>query len=188
MTHRTRWLLLAAVGTAFVAGCSDDSFPTLSPKAPAKGVFVAPLTAAAEKPAATTSTATGTVNITFMDTLTIRYEVILNGADSITKVDFSAGDATTTGPIIFTAYNVAAGTYTVGGVLQSKVTGTLKQADILRTAASTAAGGTNLFTLPFTFDSLVTRIKAGTVYVNVHTRVNPTGDIRGQVTAATPSP
>jgi hypothetical protein len=165
-----------------MVACSDDSFPTLSPLAPAKSLFFAPLTGAAEKPTASTSAATGTVNITFMDTLTIRYEVILN-ADSVTKVDFSAGDATTTGPIIFTIYNVAAGTYTVGGVLTSKVTGTLKQADILRTAASTAAGGTNVFTAPFTFDSLVTRIKAGTVYVNVHTRVNPTGDIRGQVAA-----
>jgi CHRD domain len=182
MTHRTRWLLLAAAGTAFIAACSDDSFPALSPKAPAKSQFFAPLTAAAEKPTPSTSAATGTVNITFMDTLTIRYEVLLTGEDSVTKVDFSAADATTTGPIMFTIYNVPAGTYTVGGVLTSKVTGTLKQADILRTAATTVAGGTNVFTAPFTFDSLVTRIKAGTVYANVHTRVNPTGDIRGQVT------
>jgi hypothetical protein len=34
----------------------------------------------------------------------------------------------------------------------------------------------------FTFDSLMTRLNNGTAYVNVHTRRNPGGEIRGQIT------
>jgi hypothetical protein len=37
------------------------------------------------------------------------------------------------------------------------------------------------FTGVFTFDSLLTRIRAGTTYINVHTRKFPGGEIRGQV-------
>jgi hypothetical protein len=33
----------------------------------------------------------------------------------------------------------------------------------------------------FTFDSLLTRIRAGATYLNVHTRRNQAGEIRGQV-------
>jgi len=34
------------------------------------------------------------------------------------------------------------------------------------------------------FDSLLSRMRAGTVYVQVHTRLNPTGAIRGQIQPA----
>ena len=54
----------------------------------------------------------------------------------------------------------------------------------LATGTITRAGST--FTLPgFTFDSLLTDLRAGLIYVNVHTTVNPSGAIRGNM-AATP--
>jgi hypothetical protein len=38
------------------------------------------------------------------------------------------------------------------------------------------------FSGAFTYDSLLTRIRAGTTYLNVHTRRNGGGEVRGQVT------
>lgn len=43
--------------------------------------------------------------------------------------------------------------------------------------------GTNSVTLGITFDSLVSAIRAGNAYVNVHTTQNVGGEIRGQITA-----
>lgn len=43
--------------------------------------------------------------------------------------------------------------------------------------------GTNGVTLGITFDSLVSAIRAGNAYVNVHTTQNQGGEIRGQITA-----
>jgi hypothetical protein len=37
------------------------------------------------------------------------------------------------------------------------------------------------FSAPYTYDSLLARINGGTAYVNVHTRKNPGGEIRGQI-------
>jgi hypothetical protein len=51
--------------------------------------------------------------------------------------------------------------------------GTLSRLDIIRGAA--------VFQGAFTFDSLLFRVNNGTAYVNVHTKKNPGGEIRGTV-------
>jgi hypothetical protein len=55
---------------------------------------------------------------------------------------------------------------------------------IVRVGRITKAGTS--FVAPFTWDSLVTRINAGTAYINIHTRKNGGGEIRGQVTPVAP--
>ena len=44
------------------------------------------------------------------------------------------------------------------------------------------SNGVTTGTPAITFDSLVSAIRAGNAYVNVHTTANPGGEIRGQIT------
>jgi hypothetical protein len=60
-----------------------------------------------------------------------------------------------------------------GGGVSAAVTGVLRVGRITRAGTS--------FVAPFTWDSLLVRMNAGTAYVNVHSRRNPGGEIRGQV-------
>ena len=55
------------------------------------------------------------------------------------------------------------------------VNGVLRQADITRTST---------FSTGFNFDAVVSRIRDGTAYVNVHTTQFPAGEIRGQIAAS----
>jgi len=76
-----------------------------------------------------------------------------------------AGDANTAGPIMFGF--PATTPPTSFTTLTTLHTGTI-------TPTSTFSGS-------FTWDSLLTRLNAGTAYVNVHTRRNQGGEIRGQL-------
>ena len=53
---------------------------------------------------------------------------------------------------------------------------------MIRVGRLTRAGTS--FVAPFTWDSLLVRMNAGTAYVNVHTRRFGGGEIRGQIAAA----
>lgn len=160
-----------------LAACSDN-FPSLSPKAIARVLFGSVLDGPSERPTPVTTTASGSADVTMIptykdttlkvDTNIVRVQVLVSTIDSVTQSHIHAGDAATAGPVmVFILSNVAAG--------RAPITGTnrvLTQLDITRTSA---------FSAPFTFDSLITRIKAGTAYINVHTRRFPGGEIRGQI-------
>lgn len=168
-------VVVAAVGVG-LAACSDE-FPTRSGMSRPWALFQSALTGTAEVPAVTT-TASGSASVTMIptyrdssgkvDTNIVRVEVLVSAIDSVTQAHIHAGDALTAGPVmVFVLANVAAG--------RAPITGTgkvLTQLDITRTTAFSGA---------FTFDSLLTRIKIGTAYLNVHTRRNPGGEIRGQI-------
>jgi hypothetical protein len=163
-------LVVGAIIAAVVFGvsCSDD-FPSLSTKAPTKLLFTANLTPDQEKPTAATGVSSkGTSDVTVLDTNLIRVETRVSTIDSVTQSHIHAGDANTACPImVFLVANVAAG--------RAPVTGTdvtLSVVDINRATT---------FLSPFTFDSLMFRIKNGTAYTNVHTRKYPGGEIRGQI-------
>ena len=158
--------IVAAV--AFGVSCSD-SFPSLSTKAPTKLFFTANLTPDQEKPnPATGVSSKGTSDVTVLDTNLIRVETRVSTIDSVTQSHIHAGDANTAGPImVFLLANVAAG--------RAPVTGTDQQLSVVDIGRNTT------FLAPFTFDSLMFRIKNGTAYTNVHTRKYPGGEIRGQI-------
>ena len=100
-----------------------------------------------------------------MDSSTIRFEVKVSAIDSVTQAHIHTGSPGANGPVMVFLYGPAT-------TNQQTLNGVLRLVDITR--AST-------FSAPFTFDSVATRIRAGTAYVNVHTRKNPGGEIRGQV-------
>ncbi len=166
---------LLVVTALTVTACSED-YPNLSSLAPAKKNFVATLVGTNEVPSVTT-TAAGKMELVQEDSVNILYTLSTTSrTDSITMAHIHAGAAGATGPIMVwffpTEASRAAGT---GGGTAAAVNG------IVRVGRITRAGTT--FVAPFTWDSLLVRMNAGTAYANIHTRKNPSGEIRGQVTA-----
>lgn len=176
---RNQNLAVAAIAAAVLFGACSDEWPLLSVKSPAPGNYQATLTGAAEVPAVTT-TASGSATITILDTNLIRVQVNVLAIDSVTNSHIHAGDATTAGPVmvgIFGPFTNGAVVPTgVGSTTTTTLNGVLRVLDINRSSA---------FSGVYKFDSLMTRIKNGTAYVNVHTRKNGGGEIRGQIVPKT---
>ncbi|MGH8970802.1 MAG: CHRD domain-containing protein [Actinomycetes bacterium] len=76
---------------------------------------------------------------------------------------------------VFLCTNVGGGTAATPACppAPGKVTGTLRAADVIGPAGQGIAAGE--------FDELVTALRAGTTYVNVHSAKYPGGEIRGQL-------
>ena len=169
--------MLAATALT-VTACTED-YPNLSSLAPAKKTFVATLLGANEVPAVSTSSA-GKMTLVQEDSVNIVYTLETTAAtDSVTMAHIHAGAAGANGPVMVwffpTEASRAPGT---GGGTAASVNG------IIRVGRITRAG--TAFVAPFTWDSLLTRINAGSAYANVHSRQFPGGVIRGQVAPATP--
>lgn len=171
MTYRilTGAVLAAAIG---VAACSD-TYAEISASAPAKINFTSTLSGANEVPAVTTS-ASGWANWVLEDGNTLQYEIYVAGIDSVTMAHFHAAPAGQNGPIMaWFVPSETARTPGTGNISVGTAGGVLRQNRVTRASLTMVA--------PFTWDSLVTRMQAGTTYLNVHTRRNPGGELRGQV-------
>ncbi len=155
-----RALFVASAVLVATAACGDDDVTT-----PAREEFVIPLTGLAERPNPVTTTATGSATVTIVSPDSIGYSIYVSGIDSVTQSHFHAGDANTAGPVMFFTFS--------GPTTARGITGLLSSGYALR-SGSTFSGS-------YTYDSLLTRIRAGTTYLNVHTRRNAPGEIRGQV-------
>jgi hypothetical protein len=167
-----RFAFVTLGAAVFFVSCSDDVPST----APLLRLFGSTLTGDAERPNPVTTAATGTANITVIDTNVVRVETFVSSIDSVTQAHIHAGDAETAGPImVFLAGTYPATQQSVARGAGNAVTlnGVLSHVNITR--------GVTFFQGAFTFDSLLTRINNGTAYVNVHTRRNPAGEIRGQI-------
>jgi hypothetical protein len=166
MMHRVRFMAAAAVvsSVCFVAACDVDDDPS-GPPAVDQTNFNATLTGEKERPNPVTTTANGTAALTLFDDDSIRFTIQVASIDSVILAHIHAGDAETAGPILFPFANTdPPQSFTT---LANLHTGTI-------TRSSTFSGS-------FTFDSLLARLDAGTAYVNVHTRRNQGGEIRGQL-------
>lgn len=127
----------------------------------AEATFRFALTQSAEIPAPKATTASGTAQIVIYPER-IDYELTGNSIIGVTAAHIHSGAVGVAGPIIVTLYNQPA-SGTINGVFAS---GSL-------TAANLPAG--------VTLASLKTLLLSGGAYVNVHTTLNPSGEIRGQV-------
>lgn len=170
---RFRLPLLAAAVLIGASACDDEDFATLSQDIPPDRI-TAPLTGAAERPTPVATAASGTFNADIRDTAmvgnrrdsltVIRFELLVSNINAVTAGHIHAGGPEVVGPIMVSLFS--------GPTSPSPTNGVLRQADISR--AST-------FNAPFTFDSVLTNIRNGTAYVNVHTVAFPGGEIRGQI-------
>jgi len=165
MNHRVRQLafftVIASIG--IVAACDDDE-----PSGPnvVRTNFTATLLGANERPTPVTTNATGNATLTLFDDDSVTYRVQVANIDSVTVSHIHFGDASVAGGVmVFLGTSSPAVSFTT--------LSTLYQGTITR--ATTFLGA-------FTFDSLMTRMNAGTSYVNVHTRRNGGGEVRGQIT------
>lgn len=168
MRSRMVWLCGGAL-VAAAAACSDE-YPLLSPST-VRDQFTATLAGTSEVPPVTTQ-ATGTGTLVLYDTNTVRYEVTVANITAVTAAHVHAGATGQNGPVMVTLFSTTTPTAAITG-------GVLRQGDITRSTT---------FTAPFTFDSLVNRMRAGTAYVNVHTSANPGGEIRGQLAQSASAP
>lgn len=124
-------------------------------------MFVATINGTNEVPAVTTN-ATGAATFTLIDNLTLSYDLSLASISNVTASHIHGAVAGQNGGVLVTLFAPAQPT---GGVSGSVATGTITGADITG----------------MSFDSLLTRMRNGSLYVNVHSTNFPAGEIRGQV-------
>jgi CHRD domain-containing protein len=158
---------LLSLGIAtLLPGCNDSS------SGPGGERFRATLSGANERPTARTTTATGVADLTFRND-TLFWVVNMTNLTNASAAHIHIGDANTAGGVIIP-------------IATTPVSNTRIEGFITRAAyPATAPQGV-------TFDNLLERMRAGTVYVNVHTNDNvapidtgqgdfPNGEIRGQI-------
>ena len=149
-----------AVAVLLAVGCSDDVGITVTER------FTATLNGANEKPTAVTTTATGTAEFTYVaDIPALFYQIHVAGIDSATAAHIH-------GPAdINTPAGVIVNLFTGNPTKPLAFTGTLAEGVVGQLGAPVG----------MTMDSLLVLLRTGNAYVNVHTRVNLGGEIRGQV-------
>jgi hypothetical protein len=147
--------------------------PTATPSPAAQ--WRAALTGANEVPPVTT-TATGTFTATLDEAAgTLAWTLTVPSITNATAAHIHTGAAGVNGGIVVNLFAApASGPTSVIPASSINVTGTARSADVIGTLAGNFAG-------------LVTAIKGGTAYVNVHTTQNPGGEIRGQIAQGTPT-
>ena len=185
MISRKGILLLAAAGALAVA-CADDDVPA---SAPIFRRFLIALSPANEVPVVTGVSSSGEARLAVrternlstgrLDTAAVLVETVVSNIDSVTAAHIHAGAAGVAGPIMVflsptAGYPLVRGQRVARHLPDSSTTlnGSLSYVTITRATA---------FNAPYTYDSLLARINAGTAYVNVHTRRNAPGEIRGQI-------
>ena len=132
---------------------------------PPSDVFAAPaLSGAKERPTAVVSTATGSATFELLTSGSIRYKVDVTGITGATMAHIHTGVVDSAGPIAVTLFNST--------VPSGPLTGTL---------ASGTFSGSNIELPGISFDSLLTLMRLGRTYVNVHTQLNKSGEIRDQI-------
>lgn len=150
---QTRLVLATLVLAALVVpSCSDND---LGPEVTG---FTATLSSANEVPT-NTSTATGTATFSVVPGGML-YHVDVTGIDSAIAAHIHSGAVGVNGPVVVTLF--------AGPATGLGFTGTL--------AAGAAGAPTGM-----TLDSVLVLMRSGNAYVNVHTRLHPGGEIRGQV-------
>lgn len=125
--------------------------------------FTIPLTTTEEVPTPTPSPATGSAEVIIYPQ-EIQYRLTAASMTRITAAHIHVGAPGVAGPIVVFLFSAASGG--TGPVSGQFAMGTITAQSLVPTVS---------------LDSLKNLLKSGNSYVNVHTIVNPAGEIRGQV-------
>ena len=163
----TRWGKWAAGAAAFI-GAATLAVPMMVSAQAATTTWRATLSGANEVPV-NASTATGTFTATLDEAAgTLAWTLTVPAITNTTAAHIHAGAAGANGGIVVNLFAAPAG----APASTISASGTARSADTIGTLAGN-------------FPGLVTALKAGTLYVNVHTSANPGGEIRAQILSAT---
>ena len=163
VSRTTKVITIAVAATVgAIVACSNDTAPTLAPRAH----FTAVLSAANERQAnPVTSTATGLATLTLRSNDSLDYIVNVSGLTGpATASHIHAGAPAVSGPVV-NGFAINPGT----------ATGTVASGTIILSQLVAAAG-------QISGDSLRVLLNNGNGYVNVHTAQFGAGEIRGQIT------
>jgi CHRD domain len=160
-----------AVATAALVGAAALAVPMMVSAQAGTTQWRATLSGANEVPP-NTSTATGTFTATLDEAAgTLTWTLSVPAITNTTAAHIHAGAAGANGGIVVNLFAAPAGS----PASTINASGTARSADTIGTLAGN-------------FPGLVTALKAGTLYVNVHTSANPGGEIRAQILSATATP
>ncbi len=127
--------------------------------------FDAKLTGKDEVPSTDTK-ATGMADFKVIGTDSISYNINVTNMQKVTEAHIHQGKAGVNGPVVVTLFETKTPSPTTNGIL-SKGT-------ITATNLEGPLKGKQI-------NDLISMIKSGDTYVNVHTEANPKGEIRGQL-------
>jgi hypothetical protein len=165
---RTNWFILTCVAVAIGAGCGGGSTE------PGTETFVATLDGAQERPTPVTTPAAGSGTFTLSaDGNTLTWNVTSTGANNVVASHIHVGGVNVAGPIVLPLF---AGTAAANPPITGSVT---------RAAFASPLG--------ISFDALISLMRSGDTYVNIHTDNGvapantgpgdfPGGEIRGKIT------
>jgi len=122
------------------------------------------LSGAKERPTPVVTTATGSSTFEVLPGGSVRYTVAVAGLTGATMAHIHTAVADSAGPIVVTLFTSATPTGTVTGPL-----------------ASGSFAASNIQLPGVSMDSLLSLMRRGRTYVNVHTEARPAGEIRGQI-------
>lgn len=166
MSARPALLLACSLVAVIASACSSGGDDAPPPAGPQPLVFNATLSAANERPTPAASSGTGTARVVITGT-SATYTVTVNGLTGAPRLSHihAPADASTNASVIvnFDPSSVTTNSGTFSGSFSA--------ADIV------GQGGNP----PVSFDSLVTLIRNGRAYVNVHTAQFGAGEVRGQL-------
>lgn len=117
-----------------------------------------------ERPTPVISPAGGSATFERLNASTVRFSVNVTGLSGATMAHIHTGVADSAGPVAVTLFTAAT---PIG-----QLTGTL---------ASGTFAGSNIQIPGISLDSLLSLMRRGRTYVNVHTDKNPAGEIRAQI-------
>jgi hypothetical protein len=150
--------------TANPAGLVRGQLARTGETAPGERFAAAALSGTKERPTAVLSTATGSSTFEVLTGGAVRYNVSVAGLTGATAAHIHTAVADSAGPIVVTLFTSATPTGTLTGTLAS---GSFAAAHIQLPGSS--------------MDSLLSLMRRGRTYVNVHPSANQAGEIRGQI-------
>lgn len=157
---------------ALTAGaCDDDDDPVGGNNDPL--AFSVSLTGAAERPDPVVTTATGSATFTVTKGSATTYDPNSSGATTVT---YSVTVSGLSGPATMAHIHGPAGTSEAAGVIVPLTVTSTETSGMIISGNFTTTGNAAV-----SMDSLVTLLRNGNSYVNVHTDVNQPGEIRGQI-------
>lgn len=133
-------------------------------QAPGDAFAATSLSGAKERPTPVSSTAGGSATFQLTASGTMRYSLAVTGITGATMAHIHTAVADSAGPIAVTLFTTTTPTGSLTGTLAS---GSFTSSDIQLPGVS--------------FDSLLSLMRRGRTYVNVHTVLNPSGEIRAQI-------